>query len=31
MATAQYHGFTIVTRNEKDFTPAPRVCKPWAL
>jgi predicted nucleic acid-binding protein len=31
MATAQCHGLTIVTRNEKDFTPAPQLFNPWAL
>ena len=31
MATAQCHGLTIVTRNEKDFTPAPQLFNPWTL
>ncbi|MBI5556393.1 MAG: type II toxin-antitoxin system VapC family toxin [Deltaproteobacteria bacterium] len=31
MATAQCHGLTIVTRNEKDFTSYPQIFNPWAL
>ncbi len=31
MATAQCHGLTIVTRNEKDFLPAPQLFNPWTL
>jgi predicted nucleic acid-binding protein len=31
MAIAQCHGLTIVTRNEKDFTPSSPVFNPWAL
>lgn len=31
MAIAQCHGLTIVTRNEKDFTPYPQVFNPWTL
>lgn len=31
MATAQCHGLTIVTRNEKDFTPSPQLFNPWSL
>ena len=31
MATAQCHGFTVVTRNVQDFTMYPQVFNPWAL
>lgn len=31
MATAQCHGFTVVTRNVQDFAMYPQVFNPWAL
>jgi predicted nucleic acid-binding protein len=31
MATAQCHGFTIVTRNAQDFAPYPLLLNPWEL
>lgn len=31
MATAQYHGLTIITRNVQDFARYPHVLNPWAL
>jgi len=31
MATAQCHGLTVVTRNERDFAPYPQVFNPWVL
>jgi len=31
MATAQCHGFTIVTRNAHDFAPYPLLLNPWEL
>ena len=31
MATAQCHGFTVVTRNVQDFAMCPQVFNPWAL
>ncbi|MBZ0092867.1 MAG: type II toxin-antitoxin system VapC family toxin [Sulfuricellaceae bacterium] len=31
MATAQCHGFTVVTRSVQDFAPYPQVFNPWAL
>lgn len=31
MATAQCHGFTMVTRNVQDFEPYPQVFNPWEL
>lgn len=31
MATAQCHGLTVVTRNERDFSLFPQVFNPWAL
>ena len=31
MATAKYHGLTVVTRNIQDFALYPQVFNPWAL
>jgi len=31
IATAQCHGLTVVTRNERDFAPYPQVVNPWML
>lgn len=31
IATAQCHGLTVVTRNERDFAPYPQVVNPWVL
>lgn len=31
MATAQCHGLTVVTRNERDFAPYSQVFNPWAM
>jgi toxin FitB len=31
IATAQCHGLTVITRNERDFAPYPQVFNPWAL
>jgi predicted nucleic acid-binding protein len=31
MATAQCHGFTVVTRNVQDFASFPHVLNPWTL
>jgi hypothetical protein len=31
MATAQCHGFTVVTRNVQDFAQYPQVLNPWGL